>query len=598
MNNNYYIFKEDDAFSFMRYVNCVGHKRGNELVFVYCPYCNSKKDKGTFSINLQTGQFQCKRSKCGAQGNMLTLSKDFNFSLGGDVDAHYNLRGCNDKYKKYKKVDVPKSMPAAVTYLQSRGISEATANKYGVTIHKDKPNILIFPFFDSDGNLVCIKNRKTDFDKSRDKCKEWFEKDNKPILFGIKQCNLDNKTLVITEGQIDSLSLAEAGIENAVSVPNGCKAFTWIPHCWDFVNKFDEIIVFGDCENGGITLVDEISRRFNRLKVKVVQEADYLGCKDANEILQKHGKYKLMDAVKNARLLATSSIISMADVESVDLDRLESFKTRFREIDSLFGDGIPFGSLVVLKGKRGDGKSTFASQLYAECLDQGYKCFMYSGELANTMAKKWLDSQLTGLSIIPSPTMKKLNRWYSDKSFMYDNRMIDDELPNVEKLVLEAVSKFDCRFILIDNLMTAIVSGDNSEHYHKQGEFCRRMARMSKRYNVAIVLIVHPNKTIYANTDEMDSISGSADISNAADIVMSYSRDKNLNDDSLRAVQVIKNRYNGKLLQGVNAVCAKYDNESKRIVSINDSFDKVYSWQTDKEGFTPIDDTPAELPFV
>ena len=65
-----------------------------------------------------------------------------------------------------------------------------------------------------------VKYRKTDFDKARDKNKEWCEAGTRPILFGMKQC-VDFETLVITEGQIDSLSVSEAGVKNAVSVPTG-----------------------------------------------------------------------------------------------------------------------------------------------------------------------------------------------------------------------------------------------------------------------------------------------------------------------------------------------------------------------------------------
>ena len=73
---------------------------------------------------------------------------------------------------------------------------------------------------------MCIRDsRKTDFDKSRDKNKEWCENYTMPILFGMKQC-VDFGTLVITEGQIDSLTLADCGIKNAVSVPTGCLLYT------------------------------------------------------------------------------------------------------------------------------------------------------------------------------------------------------------------------------------------------------------------------------------------------------------------------------------------------------------------------------------
>lgn len=113
----------------------------------------------------------------------------------------------------------------------------------------------------------------------------------------MKQCSENRERLIITEGQLDSLSVAEAGIENAVSVPTGAKGFTWVPYCFDWVMQFNEIVVFGDHEKGHITLLDDISRRFDK-PVRHVQEEDYLGCKDANEILQKHGPAAVRNAVK------------------------------------------------------------------------------------------------------------------------------------------------------------------------------------------------------------------------------------------------------------------------------------------------------------
>ena len=78
----------------------------------------------------------------------------------------------------------------------------------------------------------------------------------------MKQCDDAFKQLVITEGQLDSLSVAAAGINNAVSVPNGAKGFTWVPYCFNWVAKFEEIIVFGDFEKGSMTLLEDVSRRF------------------------------------------------------------------------------------------------------------------------------------------------------------------------------------------------------------------------------------------------------------------------------------------------------------------------------------------------
>ena len=50
--------------------------------------------------------------------------------------------------------------------------------------------------------------------------KEWQASGTRPILFGMDLCSF-SQPLIITEGQIDAMSLYEAGARNVVSVPCG-----------------------------------------------------------------------------------------------------------------------------------------------------------------------------------------------------------------------------------------------------------------------------------------------------------------------------------------------------------------------------------------
>lgn len=349
-----YEFNPDDAFRFARHVNIQTTHRGRNLNFKKCPYCGQNTDdKNTFAINLDNGTFNCLRASCGAKGNMLTLSRDFDFSLGNEVDEYYRSKKQFRKFKKPAAPIVPKD--PAVKYMLSRGISEEVTKWYEITVQSDHENILVFPFYDETGELVFIKYRKTDFDKAKDKNKEWCEANSKPILFGMKQCNRKNKTLIVAEGQIDSLSIATAGFENALSVPTGAKGFTWVPYCWDFVNSFETLIVFGDHENGRITLLDEIRSRF-RIRIKHVREEDYLDCKDANDILRKYGKGQIKKCIENAIDLPVNHVISLADVEDINPFDIPKLRTGFKDLDNLLHGGLPFGGIVILTGRAGHGK--------------------------------------------------------------------------------------------------------------------------------------------------------------------------------------------------------------------------------------------------
>lgn len=601
-----YDFKEEDAFSFARHVGIHNFKHGNELFFKKCPYCNGigKGNEKSFSINLETGQFKCFRASCGISGNMVTLSKDFDFSLGNIADEYYRPKKKYRRLKTPKEPIIPKS--EAVAYLESRGISEKVANEYEITVQTNKPNILVFPFYDEKGIIQFIKYRKTDFDKEKDDCKEWCEKDCKPVLFGMKQCK-DFTRLIITEGQLDSLSVATAEINNATSVPNGANGFTWMPYCWNWINRFEEIVVFGDYEKGKITLLDELSRRL-KTTVKHVRPEDYKDCKDANEILQKYGAEQIRNCVENAVIVPIKQIIELADVQDVDIFKIQKLKIGIKQIDRLLYGGLPFGGVVLISGKPGEGKSTLASQILINAIEQHYKCFAYSGELPNYLFKAWIDFQIAGPRHaieyqnqwgdknynISKANKELITEWYRGKCFLYDNSVIDgDEKESLVAVVENMIMQYGVQVILLDNLMTAIdlEIATGSDKYERQSLFVKKLARVALRHNVLIMLVAHKRKNNFT-TNENDEISGSGDISNLATITIAYEKDNDL-EKTQRLCKVSKNRLFGKT--EINGYVLDYDEKSKRIYGQGDDLHVEYSWnKKNQDGFY---DTEEETPF-
>lgn len=606
----YYEFKESDALEFARASGIQAKQRGDELQFLSCPYCRGGKngDKGTFSISLVTGQFKCLRSSCSVSGNMITLARDFDyFSLGKDIDAYYQT-GKQKRFRRFKKMTEPiKPKPEAIAYLESRKITAATAEKYQITAQQ---NILMFPFFDQNGDFQNAKYRKTNYNPAVDKNKEWCESNCKPILFGMYQCNLDNKTLVLTEGQLDSLSVAESGIENAVSVPFGKNGFTWIPYCWEWMQNFDTLIVFGDCENGTITLLDEMRKRF-RGTVKAIQQQDYRGCKDANELLCKYGKDAVRRAVQQAQTVLIERVIEIADIKAVDLFSLPKISTGIMGIDKVLSGGIYLGQTVILTGKRGDGKSTLGSQILANALDNGKSVFAYSGELPDYFFKRWLDFQIAGQQnvidrageagsvnyFIPDSKVHKISEWYRGRAYLFDDQSTEDnELEYLLSTIEKAIQQYGIQLVLLDNLMTALDIGLDIDLYRAQSKFVDKLVKISKNYDVAVILVVHPRKNSLG-ADDNDVVSGSSDITNKVDVVMTYKRDKTLPDDE-RLLTISKNRLTGKLAIGAKAIKLYFDEASKRISDNREDFRKPYGWEADSNGFMPVDDMEQmEIPF-
>lgn len=601
-----YKFDIEDARRFASEQRIQTRIRGSELHFKECPYCKNKTDdKNTFAINLDTGQFKCLRASCGAKGNMLTLAHDFGFSLGRDVDEYYNRQR---RYRDLSKYSKPLTKEPAVKYMESRGISKTITEMFGITTQTDHDNIIVFPFIDDAGKMQFVKYRKTDFDKTRDQNKEWCESNCKPILFGMDHCNPEeSEVLVMTEGQIDSLSVAEAfdGEINVVSVPTGAKGFTWVPYCWDFLSKFKELIVFGDHEKEQITLLDDMKHRFHG-KVKHVRPEDYRDCKDANDLLRRYGKEAVVEAVENAVPVEDVHIKEVADIRRQNTADMEKISSGIAQADEILG-GFYLGQLIIITGERGFGKSTLASQFMTRALEQGYKVFAYSGELVDFMFQEWVERQMAGAEYINARRhdngfcdyridcryQGEIENWYRGRFYFYDSAAVADESEDLCETVKKAFMQFGCRVIFIDNLMTALEDDMASDLYRQQSRFVRKLAEMTKQLNILIFLIVHPRKT--AGTGDYfqnNDVAGSSNITNLADTIMNYTKPREDEkhpdpDPADRLLQITKNRLNGRT--NFTGIKLWYEESSKRISEAYGKFDWQLGWEKPDE-FKPVED--------
>ncbi len=591
-----YQFKPSDAEDFARSIGAKFFQRGSELFFEKCPYCGgTTSDKKTFSINLRTGKHKCFRSSCGAHGNMITLARDFNFSLGQNADEYYRPQ---KHYKIFKKPEAPiEPKDEAVAFMESRGISAEVVRKYQLTAKED---LIVFPHFDQNGCIQTIKYRNPA--PKEGESKEFFERNCKPILFGMFQCDPSNKTLIVTEGQIDSLSVSEAGFENAVSVPGGVNSFTWVPYCWDWMSQFERIIIFGDREKGKITLYSDFQQRWGS-KVWCVREEDYLDCKDANDILRKYGADQIRKCIENAAQPPIPKIIDMSEVEDVDINAIPKLRTGIFQLDEVLCGGLPFGQLVLITGKSGDGKSTLANQIMVNAVNEGYKSFIYSGELPNYLLKSWMTFQAAGKRHITEKDLgtqgrkqymvnekekKMISDWFAGNVWIYDNRIASDEETEQTQLLeimQRVIEQNGARVLLLDNLMTAMdLEPDKTaqDKYDRQSVFLKKLARMALKYEALIILVAHKRKM--ESKEVNDTVSGSSDIVNLASIVISYERGNKEDDDNARRLKVTKNRLFGELTKG-KGLLMDFDFASKRIYDHDDNgeLQRHYNWEEFKE---------------
>lgn len=288
----------------------------------------------------------------------------------------------------------------------------------------------------------------------------------------------------------------------------------------------------------------------------------------------------------------------LGDVEKVDLLKLPHFGSGIKSLDRII-QGLFEKQLIVITGKRGQGKSTFAGFILSNALDQGKNIFAYSGELPDYHFRNWLDMQIAGVHNMDSQknsygdyiyTLKDsaadmLSAYYSGRAYIYDNSYVPQGTEKLQTVLMKSIEyaakELNCKVILIDNIMTAVDMLSN-DPYAVQSDFVKQVKALANNLDITIILIAHPRKT--KNGEELvnDDVSGSSDITNLADIVLTYSRlekksghDPTENGKYQSSISVTKNRLTGRLATGNNVIKVRYSEITKRILGDDDPTDKA-----------------------
>lgn len=572
-----------------------------KLIPSLCPLCHggtNNKDKNTFCLFLNNGTFVCKRGSCGRHGRFEDLAKE----LSGE---EVNIRRTEWTPKSEKQFVLPSVQVFDPTeeiyqYFESRKISRETVD--AMKIGSDFEGNIVFRFFWNGVDMFHKFRRPRKPTPEEVKKKEWQESGTKQILY-----NMDNvvftQPLLICEGEIDCLSLYEAGLTNVVSVPSGCDNNDWITNCYDWLEKFQTIILFGDNDAPGKRAVETWTKKLGEYRVLVVKNYPEIEgtnpvryCKDANEVLYRYGESALIEMVESAEEIKTKGLIRVADVIPVDPTEVPRIRTNIPALDDAIG-GLAEGCITVFTGASGNGKSTLSGLLLLNAIEQNTVCAAYSGELSAGLFQEWLLLQACGpkyiglkwdpirgknIPYVPPIIQRRILDWMGDRMLLYDNDEQFVDLKQTDSIInvfTQAVRKYDARLFLIDNMMTSVA--DSEDEWRAQAMFINAIKRFATHYKAHVMLISHPRKTKAGAEITKDDVSGTSSIVNLCDNAIVIKRPD---------LQILKNRLDGKQV----TISCCYDGASRRIYEAAAGDKNNFSW--DKTGIVPPKELACDVP--
>ena len=473
-----------------------------------CPQCSHTRKKKTdkcLSVNLDKKAWYCQH--CQWKGAIIDRPEVVKYEL----PEWKNNTTLSDKVLKW---------------FEGRRITSATLNKMQITEQMEW-----MPVVNKEVNCICFnyfENGQLKNTKYRDGAKHFkMHKGAELIPYNI-DCLATAKEVWIVEGEMDALSLIEAGIENVISVPNGAQPnLTFFDRFMPSFDHIEKIHIAVDNDAPGIDLRNAIAERFGKDKCDYIVFTD---CKDANEYLLLNGTFGLRDAANNFTEFPMVGVFSITDF--------------LPDIENLYNYGLPAGAdtgmwgfdqhlkfhkgyLTTITGVPGHGKSDFLDHIIVKLLQRhGWKGAFYSPE-----------NRPTELHI--SKLLKKI----SQRPFMGQDRMTQDEIYEALYLLENSIYfvKPEKDFTL-DSILSKVAELKNRrnidwfvidawnklEHQYSEsetkyiGQSLDKLVNFCERYNVHCFLVAHPRKIAKRDGKNYDiptlyDIAGSANFFNKTD---------------------------------------------------------------------------------
>lgn len=481
-----------------------------------CPECSPNRKKKTlkcFSFNLNKNAGRC--NHCG----VVLVAKE---------DKPIEIKPT--EYKKPIWKNKTELSNNAVKWFESRKITQSILNEFKVTEGaewmpqtQNSVNTIQFNYFKF-GELVNVKYR--------DGAKNFkLFKDGEMIFYNL-DATINNNVIIIVEGEMDVLAMAQSGFKNVISVPNGCNDkgkinMDYLDNCIDYFVEDCKFLLALDNDKVGNRLKDELARRLGYENCSTITFKD---CKDANDCLIKYGIIGVTESIEAAKEYPIEGVFNAIDIQNDIWDYYNNglpsgFGIGMHEFD-MFLKFQP-GYLTVITGIPGHGKSEFLDFLMCRLnISHDWKFALYSPENHplqlhfSKLAEKVIGKPFDGQNRM-SPLDLTTTIEYLKDVFYFVNPAENFTLDNILTAVKSLVRKKGVKAFVIDawNKLEHNYSTNETKYISEQLD---KIVTFCEKNSVHCFLVAHPTKIQKDKASgkfeipNLYSISGSANFYNKA----------------------------------------------------------------------------------
>lgn len=435
------------------------------------------------------------------------------------------------------------------------------AGHAGTTVH-------VAPIYDQDGELAAQKLRgpNKDFQVLYAQANGHPSvNDMRPFGWHVYGDRYD-RTVVVTEGELDCMSVAQEATQNTavVSLNGGAaSAVRCLKKNYLWFDRFETIILWFDNDEAGQAVVDECASLFKVGKVKIAKTPR--GLKDASDLLQNGYPGDIQTTLYKATTWRPRGIINGLDAKLAIMAPKEkvlaySYPEAMENLQKMTG-GLFAGEVTYHVAGTGVGKSTALREIEYHLVEQGAKVAIMSFEdtLRDAMfgIMSIYASQRLHLMDVPDPedtkAVEKYDAFMLDihakvfgggKIELFDAETAEWGMEAILRYVRYCAKALDCQVIFIDPI-SFVASGIDLKADERRvldmvaGEF----SKLAKELGIHIVIAHHLKRTSNGIPHEegaptsLNELRSSGGLANFANYVVGWERNNQAEGEGFRVTQ-------------------------------------------------------------
>lgn len=379
--------------------------------------------------------------------------------------------------------------------------------------------------------------------------------------------NKGGKKIVVTEGEIDTLSVAEAyeGKYPVVSLPTGANSVKKaLLANYEWLESFDQIVIWFDSDEAGIKAQEACKEIFSAEKLWFVpNDSNY---KDANEVLVNEGRQAVISKIYEAKQHEEESVIKGEDIE---------FETLRQDIKK--GRELPYPKLQdMTMGTRGSelwiwtagsgiGKSTMVTEIGKYQLDKDSSMrlgVIYLEESVNKTADRFMaldhnvslkELRINHSLITDEQAYETYTKYFKNNRINFYKHFGSMGTSKLLNKIRYMVKSLGCNTFILDHISIVVSGTSSDEGERKQLDiFMTELRTLIEELGISIHAIVHLKRVSgkksfnEGGAISLSDLRGSASLEQLSDAVIALERDQQ--DEklpTLAKIRVLKCRETG-----------------------------------------------------